>query len=95
MNIDKNFIIAGAIGTALIVTAGYLLFFKAPAPAVTSTEPTSPEEIAFVNLASQLEPLGFDTSIFSDPRFAALVDIHTPVIPEAAGRRDPFAPLGK
>jgi hypothetical protein len=62
---------------------------------VSATEPLSPAETTFVNLATQLEPLGFDTAILSDPRFMALVDIHTAVIPESAGRRDPFASDGR
>ncbi len=95
MPLNKNVIIASAVATVLVVAAGYLLFLKPSDPAVSETEPTSPEEIAFVNLASQLEPLSFDTSIFSDPRFTSLIDIHTVILPETSGRRDPFAPLGK
>jgi hypothetical protein len=95
MALNKNLVIAAVIAIVIIVAAGYLLFLKPTAPVVTEATPTSPEEIAFVNLASQLDPLVFDTSIFSDPRFTSLIDIHTAVIPEATGRRDPFAPLGK
>lgn len=47
----------------------------------------------FAGLVGQLEPVSFDTSIFSDPRFAALVDLATPVAPESSGRLDPFAPV--
>lgn len=95
MTLNKNLIIAIVIGVVLLTGAGYLLFFSSPLPAVTETQPTSPEELTFVNLTSQLEPLGFDTSILADPRFMALVDIHTAVVPESAGRRDPFAPIGR
>lgn len=95
MNVDKNLIIAAVVGAVLIIAAGYLLLFKPPADVVSEETPTSPEEIAFVNLASQLDPLTFDTSIFSDTRFTSLIDIHTAVVPEPSGRRDPFAPLGK
>ncbi|MDB5195436.1 MAG: hypothetical protein JWO84_620 [Parcubacteria group bacterium] len=94
---NKNTIIAIVIGFVLLTAAGYFLFVK-PAPstgALSASEPASPEETMFVNLAAQLEPLGFDTSILSDPRFLALVDLHTAVIAEPTGRRDPFAPFGK
>lgn len=91
---NKQNIIAVAIGAVLLVGAAYLLFLKPPAAdTVTESAPISPAEITFVNLASQLEPLGFDTSILTDPRFVALVDIHTAILPEPQGRHDPFAPL--
>ena len=90
---NRNTIIAIVIGVVVLLAAAYLLFLKPDSSAtVTSTEPTSPVENTFVNLASQLEPLGFDTTILSDPRFTALVDIHTAILPETSGRRDPFAP---
>jgi hypothetical protein len=90
---NKQTIIAAVIGVVLLAGAGYLLFLQPPsADTLTASEPTSPAETTFVNLASQLEPLGFDTSILTDPRFMALVDIHTAILPEAVGRRDPFAP---
>jgi hypothetical protein len=97
MNIDKNTIIAIVIGFVLLTAAGYFLFVQ-PATgtvAVETSAPTSPEETTFVNLAAQLEPLGFDTAILSDPRFTALIDLHTAIIPEPVGRRDPFAAPGK
>lgn len=91
---NRNTLIAIVIGIGLLLAAGYFLFMRAPQEApLTSSEPTSPAELTFVNLASQLEPLGFNTGILSDPRFTSLVDIHTAIVPEPAGRRDPFAPL--
>ncbi len=90
----QNTIIAIVVGIVLIGVGAYLIFLRPVSTvAVSSTAPTSPAESTFVNLAAQLEPLGFDTGILSDPRFTALVDIHTAIIPEASGRRDPFAPL--
>ncbi len=96
---DKNTIIAVVIGVVFLSGAGYFLFIKpatSPSPTgVDTSAPTSAEELIFVNLAAQLEPLGFDLSILSDPRFTALRDLHTPIFLEPAGRRDPFAPLGR
>lgn len=95
INLNKNTIIAIVVGVVVLGGAAYLLFAK-PADStatVTASEAASPAELTFVNLASQLEPLGFDTSILSDPRFTSLVDIHTAIIPEPNGRKDPFAPL--
>ncbi len=85
-----------AVGIVIIAAAGYLLFLKPQdTSAVTAAGPTSPDETTFQNLTAQLEPLGFDTSVLDDPRFKALVDIHTAILPEAAGRPDPFAALGR
>ncbi len=96
---DKNTIIAIVIGFVFLTGAGYFLFVKPATGTNTITvegnASTSPEESTFVNLAAQLEPLGFDTSILSDPRFVSLIDLHTAVIPEPAGRRDPFAQPGR
>jgi hypothetical protein len=91
---NKNTIIAIVAGIVVLGTAAYMLFARTQSTvAVDSTAPVSPAEITFVSLASQLEPLTFDKSILSDPRFTSLVDIHTAVVPETAGRRDPFAPI--
>lgn len=62
---------------------------------VTASAPTSEAEAVFVNLTSQLGTLSYDTSILSDPRFTSLVDLHTAVLPEQQGRKDPFAPFTK
>jgi len=93
---NKNTIIAIGIGVLVLAAAGYIIFGRStPTAGVSATAPASPAELTFVNLASQLEPLGFDTSILSDSRFLSLTDIHTAIIPETPGRRDPFGPLGK
>jgi len=84
-------IIIGLLGPA------YFLFTSSSSntDVVTATIPTSDAEAVFVNLASQLVPMTFDTSILSDPRFISLVDLHTAVLPEQKGRRDPFASFGR
>jgi hypothetical protein len=41
-------------------------------------------------LANQL-PTSFDTTLFADARFNALVDITQPIQQEEIGRTDPFA----
>ncbi len=90
---NKNTIIAIVIGVVVLAAAAYMLFFNGDTNVVTEGIPVTPAETTFVNLAAQLEPLGFDTSILSDPRFTALQDIHTAIVPEASGRKDPFAPI--
>jgi len=82
---------------SLIVAAGaYWYFFtdtgnEAPLTAEGTVE--SPSQTQFRTLVSQLQPISFNTGIFSDVRFNALVDLSTPISPEPSGRPDPFAPL--
>lgn len=94
---NKSTITVVIVGIVLVALgAAYFMFVKPSGTvALSETAPASPAEVTFVNLAAQLEPLGFDTSILTDPRFESLVDIHTGILPEPTGRRDPFAPLGK
>jgi flagellar basal body-associated protein FliL len=90
-------IIIVALGIVVILGAVYVTFFNtsSDSSAVTASgAPASQAEVTFLNLASQLNPIVFDTSILSDPRFTSLVDIHTSVVPEVTGRTDPFASIG-
>lgn len=41
-----------------------------------------------------LRAVSLNGTIFSDPAFQALKDFTTPIVPEAVGRPNPFAPLG-
>jgi len=84
------------IAVTLIIAAGaYWYFF-------TGTENQAPlsalpieNETQFQTLVSELQPISFSTTIFSDPRFMALVDLATPIESETTGRIDPFAPVLK
>ncbi|NNM83699.1 hypothetical protein HKL94_00555 [Candidatus Parcubacteria bacterium] len=81
----------------LAITAGaYYYFFTGTGnqpPLTTSTSFGNVPQAQFQTLVAELQPISFDTSIFSDPRFMALIDLATPIAPEAAGRPDPFAPI--
>lgn len=55
--------------------------------------PGSATEAAFLGFANELDTVSFNTSIFSDTRFMVLEDIHTSVVNELTGRRDPFGQL--
>lgn len=91
----KNNIILGILGLLLIAAALYLLFGKGDTSAVitASDSPTSVAEQTFLNLTAQINPIEFESSILSDPRFMSLQDLKTAIIPESSGRLDPFAPL--
>lgn len=95
MHLTKsNIILSVAAGLTLLAAVYYYFFYnKDTGPAVTTSAPASSAELDFVNLTGQIANISFDPKIFSDPRFTRLVDIHTVVVPEATGRRDPFANL--
>ncbi|MCI0597790.1 hypothetical protein L0Y34_01835 [Candidatus Parcubacteria bacterium] len=94
-NISRTTVILIILGLLVLSAAGYLLLNQGElqsgvtldTPAATSAEQT------FIALTAQLDPVSFDTSILSDSRFAALVDMRTIIVPEPTGRPDPFAPL--
>lgn len=84
------------LATLAIAAGAYWYFFAGTGneqPLSATAESGSPAQARFEALASELLPLSFDTSIFSDARFLSLVDLSTPITPETPGRLDPFAPL--
>lgn len=94
---SKNLILA----LCLIIVAGglgwYFFFFNHDSgAAITATSGNASDaEVSFISLVSKLDPIVFDTTILSDPRFISREDIKTTIVPETAGRRDPFAPIGR
>ncbi|MGD0328470.1 MAG: hypothetical protein ABSB00_02015 [Minisyncoccia bacterium] len=89
---SKNLVLIIVI--VLIAAAGvYWYFFTGtgnqPTLLIGGTE--NQAQAQFETLVSELTPISFDTSIFSDSRFNALVDISTPITPEPISRPDPFA----
>jgi len=93
----KSNIISIVVVTLIIIGGAYWYFSSQSSNDVslTSSNPSeSPAQSQFDLLVNQLQPISFNTSIFSDPRFAALIDLTTPITPETPGRADPFAPIG-
>ncbi len=87
-------LIVGAL--ALFGAAGYLLFGQQGLEgAVPTNTAATRAELTFLSLAARIDPISFDASIVSDPRFVILQDIGTAIVAEDAGRVDPFAPLGR
>ena len=80
---------------AAIVVAGgaYWFFFTGGEEPPLSAGTENQVQTQFKLLVSQLQPISFDTDIFSDPNFLSLVDLATPIAPETSGRIDPFAAL--
>ena len=83
---------------SLIVAGGIYWYFFTGSP--TSDLPLTSDSGAqtaiqtkFEMLIVELGPISFDTTILSDTRFTALVDLTTPITEEPVGRKDPFAPV--
>ena len=84
------------IATIVIMGGAYWYFFTGTGdqPPVSATSTTgNTAQSQFQALVNELQPISFSTAIFDDSRFAALVDLTTPIEPEAGGRIDPFAPV--
>jgi len=84
------------IGTLVVAAGAYWYFFTRTGnepPLTPSGAPINQAQMQFETLVGELKPISFDTRIFSDARFNALVDITTPIAPESAGRADPLAPI--
>lgn len=83
------------LSTLIVAGGAYWYFFTGTGneKPLTPVAQVNPVRSQFQVLVSKLQPISFDTSIFSDPRFNALVDLSTPIFPETPGRLDPFAPL--
>jgi hypothetical protein len=85
-------------GSAAIVFVGAAYYFST-GNQVTQTQivtevansEASQAEQQFITLVNKVDPITFDLSIFSNPRFVGLRDMTTPVVPETVGRKDPFA----
>lgn len=95
MDFLKKNKLVGVLVIVVVIAGIYYGFFNGEKGAIvtSSAEPSSTSEATFLGFAGELETVTFDSTIFSDPRFTNLKDIHTTVVDEAAGRRDPFGPL--
>ncbi len=82
------------IATIVVAAGAYWYFFTGTEqPSLTIGVEGTQTQARFQTLVGELSPISFNTDIFSDPRFNALVNITMPVSPEPVGRLDPFAPV--
>ena len=80
------------IVTLFLAAGAYWYFFTGgEQPPLSSDASLNEAQTQFQTLISELQPISFDTRMFSDARFNALVDITTPIASETSGRQDPFA----
>jgi hypothetical protein len=93
---NKTKILYGAGGIVLLGVFYYFFFVYngATQSAVESRSGgATAAESQFISLVGKIDPITFDTSILTNTRFVHLEDIRTTIIPEPAGRKDPFAPF--
>ncbi|MFM2330875.1 MAG: hypothetical protein RLZZ26_382 [Candidatus Parcubacteria bacterium] len=86
------------IVAGLIVLAGGYWYFSAKTSTgndatLTATTDQNESQAQFQTLVVELQPITFNTDIFTDARFMSLIDLATLVTPEVPGRIDPFAPV--
>jgi len=96
MDILKNKLVAGGIGLVLILTLVYYVWTSSENSAIlTTNDGTSPLSQEILITLGQLHTIRLDPAIFTDPVFASLTDFGVTIPPQNAGRRNPFAPVGK
>ncbi len=92
--LKKHMVLIGIIAAAAI--ALYFYSSRSSGALLTSSEavdsPVSQEVLATLG---NLRTIKLDNSIFSDPLFMSLSDFGVSIPPAAAGRRNPFAPVGQ
>lgn len=93
--LKKNLVVVGII----VVAAGVLYYFYSSSSGgalLTSSDQTqSPVSQQILATLGNLRTIKLDNSIFSDPLFQSLSDFGVSIPPAAAGRRNPFAPVGQ
>lgn len=92
MKLNSTFIIVIVLVIGAVAAWYFFTGTTGDQPPLTESTSINTEETEFKALINEL-PTSFDTGIFSDPRFNALVDLSTKISPEPSGRLDPFAPV--
>lgn len=92
--LKKNMVVIGVIIAAIVV----LYYFSSSgggAVLTSSSEIESPVSQEILATLGNLRTIKLDNSIFQDPLFMSLSDFGVTIPPAAAGRRNPFAPVGQ
>lgn len=97
MAILQNKILIMVLGSVLAAGAAWYLFLRdtTPAPLLTTEDLTSTSgaDKDVVETLLALRAITLSGTIFTDPAFVALKDTGTQIVPEPAGRPNPFLPL--
>jgi hypothetical protein len=97
MAILQNKIVILVIGSLLAAGAAWYLFLRDTTPdTLLTTEDLTSSSGAdkdVVETLLQLRAITLSGTIFTDPAFVALKDNGTQIVPEPAGRPNPFLPI--
>jgi|SRR3989344_4164518 len=94
---SRNTLLAVVVGAVLLALMWYMLGGTSgdvPLTETTTFDSETAAERSIVETLLALRAVSLSGTIFSDPVFQVLKDFGTPIIPEQAGRPNPFAPLG-
>ena len=91
---NKTAIGGGALVVALLYV--YLTYFNgSSAPLTETTVDQAAVSGSLLITLNSLHTIRLDNTVFSDPVFASLSDFGVSIPAQDAGRRNPFAPIGK
>jgi len=91
-NLLKNLLFA--LGFAAILFLGYKVFFSASDDEIVRAPGQGQLQTQeFLIRLQNIRNIKIDNSLFSDVRFASLVDFRQEIIDVPAGRENPFAPV--
>lgn len=95
MDILKNkYVLGGIAGFAVLCLAYYLWQSSGSTPLLSDNQGASPLSQELLTTLGKLHTIKLDPTVFSDPVFVSLTDFGVIIPPQAAGRRNPFAPVG-
>lgn len=93
--LKKNMVVIGVIVAAVVALYFYSSSSGGGAILTSSMEAESPVSHEILATLGNLRTIRLDDSIFKDPLFMSLSDFGVTIPPAAAGRRNPFAPVGQ
>lgn len=92
--IKKNMVVIGVIVAALAALYYFYSSSGGGATLTSSADAQSPVSVEILATLGNLRTIKLDNSLFADPLFISLSDFGVTIPPAAAGRRNPFAPVG-
>jgi hypothetical protein len=91
---NNKMTLGGGVALLLLVWVYFTYFGGGGTEPLSSPDTTAISGDLLVTLGS-LHTIKLDNSLFSDPVFVSLSDFGVSLPPQAAGRRNPFAPVGQ
>jgi hypothetical protein len=93
--LKKNMVVVGIIIAALAVLYYFYSSSGGGATLTSSAQDESPVSQEILATLGNLRTIKLDNSLFQDTLFLSLSDFGVTIPPAAAGRRNPFAPVGQ